>query len=63
MCIRDRHHDHIVCIDCGRVTEFVDTTIERRQIRIAKEHGFRLADHSLVMHGHCERKGCEHRKR
>ena len=45
------HHDHIVCIDCGKVTEFVDSTIERRQIRIAKEHGFRLADHSLVLHG------------
>ena len=45
------HHDHIVCIDCGRVTEFVDNTIERRQIKIAKEHGFRLADHSLVLHG------------
>jgi len=55
------HHDHIVCIDCGRVTEFVDSTIERRQITIAKKHGFRLADHSLVMHGHCERKDCEHR--
>ena len=57
------HHDHIVCVDCGRVTEFVDDTIERRQIRIAKEHGFRLSDHSLVLHGRCERKQCEHRKR
>ena len=56
------HHDHIVCIDCGRVTEFVDSTIERRQITIAKKHGFRLADHSLVMHGHCDRKDCEHRE-
>ena len=58
-----KHHDHIVCVDCGKVTEFVDGTIERRQIRIAKEHGFRLADHSLVLHGQCERKDCEHRKR
>ena len=57
------HHDHIVCVDCGRVTEFVDNTIERRQIRIAKEHGFRLSDHSLVLHGRCERRHCEHRKR
>ncbi|MCY4221293.1 MAG: ferric iron uptake transcriptional regulator [Thiotrichales bacterium] len=56
------HHDHIVCIDCGKVTEFVDNTIERRQITIAKRHGFRLADHSLVMHGHCDRKDCEHRE-
>ena len=57
------HHDHIVCMDCGKVTEFVDSTIERRQIKIAKGHGFRLTDHSLVLHGQCERKDCEHRKR
>ena len=57
------HHDHIVCVHCGKVTEFVDDVIERRQIRIAKERGFRLADHSLVLHGHCERKDCAHRRR
>ena len=57
------HHDHIVCIDCGKVIEFIDNTIERRQIKIAKEHGYRLADHSLVLHAHCERKRCAHRKR
>ena len=57
------HHDHILCIDCGKVTEFVDATIERRQVMIAKRHGFTLADHSLVLHGRCERKNCAHRKR
>ena len=57
------HHDHILCLDCGKVTEFVDSTIERRQIRIATQHGFRLADHSLVLHGRCEQKDCAHRKR
>ena len=57
------HHDHILCLDCGKVTEFVDSTIERRQVKIAKQHGFRLADHSLVLHGRCERKDCAHRKR
>ena len=57
------HHDHIVCMDCGRVTEFFDDTIERRQVEIATDHGFRLADHSLVLHGQCERENCEHRKR
>lgn len=56
------HHDHIVCIDCGKVTEFVDATIERRQVRIAKERGYRLSDHSLVLYGHCERQRCPHRK-
>lgn len=57
------HHDHILCIDCGKVTEFVDSIIERRQLKIAKQHGFNLADHSLVLHGRCERKDCAHRKR
>ena len=57
------HHDHILCLDCGKVTEFVDSTIERRQIRIATQHGFRLADHSLVLHGRCEQPDCAHRKR
>ena len=57
------HHDHIVCMECGKVTEFVDSTIERRQIKIAKQHGFRLTDHSLVLHGQCERKDCKHRER
>ena len=57
------HHDHILCLDCGMVTEFVDATIERRQITIAKKHGFRLDDHSLVLHGRCERKDCSRRKR
>ena len=57
------HHDHILCLDCGKVTEFVDSTIERRQIKIATQHGFRLADHSLVLHGRCEQPDCAHRKR
>ena len=52
------HHDHIVCSDCGAVIEFIDETIERRQTQIAKAHGFDLADHSLVLHGHCRRSEC-----
>lgn len=57
------HHDHILCLDCGKVTEFVDDTIERRQVKIAKQHGFRLADHSLVLHGRCDQRDCPRRKR
>ena len=57
------HHDHILCLDCGKVTEFVDDTIERRQVKIAKQHGFRLADHSLVLHGRCDQKDCPRRQR
>ena len=55
------HHDHIVCADCGEVIEFIDETIERRQTQIAKQHGFELTDHSLVLHGHCRRSECPKR--
>lgn len=52
------HHDHIVCIDCGRVEEFVDSGIEERQERIASERGYEISDHALVIYGHCRRPGC-----
>jgi Fur family transcriptional regulator, ferric uptake regulator len=52
------HHDHIVCLDCGRVEEFVDNGIEERQQRIARELGYEIADHALVIYGHCRRPGC-----
>lgn len=55
------HHDHIVCADCGSVVEFIDETIERRQTRIADEHGFEISDHSLVLYGHCRRPHCPNR--
>ena len=48
------HHDHILCVKCGRVEEFVDETIEQRQQAIAKEHGFTITDHSLTIYGVCE---------
>lgn len=47
------HHDHLVCLDCGKVEEFYDAEIERRQTEIAKEHGFEIADHSLALYGRC----------
>jgi Fur family ferric uptake transcriptional regulator len=55
------HHDHIVCVDCGAVTEFVDATIERRQHKIADDHDFDIADHSMVIYGHCRRTKCPNR--
>jgi Fur family transcriptional regulator, ferric uptake regulator len=55
------HHDHIVCVDCGSVVEFVDATIERRQTSIAQEHGFDITDHSMVIYGHCSKKRCPNR--
>jgi len=57
---RGDHHDHMVCTQCGRIIEFVDATIEKRQEAITKEHGFRLSDHSLVMYVECMTANCEH---
>lgn len=50
---RGGHHDHLVCVRCGRVVEFLEETIEERQRAIAREHGFSLEDHSLVIYGVC----------
>lgn len=56
------HHDHIVCVDCGKVVEFVDPVIEQRQVQIASEHGFKIADHSMILQGSCQDKNCPNRK-
>lgn len=56
------HHDHIVCLDCGRVEEFMDASIEDRQTAVARKLGFNIKDHSLILYGHCERTNCPHRK-
>ena len=56
------HHDHLVCLTCGRVEEFVDEEIERRQKRIAKERGFVIQGHSLCLYAECIRKDCDHRQ-
>jgi Fur family ferric uptake transcriptional regulator len=48
------HHDHLVCMECGRVFEFYDAAIEERQRRIAEKAGFVLDDHSLHLYGVCE---------
>lgn len=52
------HHDHLVCVKCGKVEEFVDDVIEQRQEEIAKRAGFNMTDHSLNIYGICEK--CEH---
>lgn len=48
------HHDHLVCIKCEKVIEFVDPVIEERQIAIAQNEKFRITDHSLYLYGVCE---------
>ena len=47
----DDHHDHMVCLQTGKIVEFYDEVIEQRQKEIAKEHGFEITDHSLVLYG------------
>jgi Fur family ferric uptake transcriptional regulator len=56
-----RHHDHLVCLQCGYVEEFYDPEIEKRQHKIAKERGFGLQDHALALYGNCTRVGCPRR--
>ena len=57
-----RHHDHLVCLQCGRVEEFYDAEIEKRQHKIAKDRGFELQEHALALYGNCVKPGCEHRR-
>ena len=56
-----QHHDHLVCLSCGRVEEFFDPEIEKRQHAIAAERGFDLQDHSLALYGRCNRPECQRR--
>ncbi len=57
------HHDHLVCLDCGRVEEFFDEEIERRQQAIAADRGFKLSEHALALYGNCTKQECPHRGR
>lgn len=50
---RGDHHDHIVCVKCGRVEEFVDDVIETQQSKVAQRLGFKMTDHSLNIYGVC----------
>jgi len=55
------HHDHLVCLQCGRVEEFYDAEIERRQSTVANERGFELHGHSLALYADCIKADCPHR--
>ena len=57
------HHDHIVCMKCGHIEEFLDEVIEEHQRTIAKKRGFDIQDHSLVIYGKCTRRNCPHDRR
>ena len=56
-----QHHDHLVCLDCGRVEEFFDPEIERRQHAIAEQRGFVLQEHALSLYANCSKTDCPHR--
>ena len=58
-----QHHDHMVCLDCGRVEEFYDPEIEARQQAVAQAKGFEIADHALSLYAHCTKKDCANRPR
>ena len=59
---RGDHHDHVVCVDCGKVEEFSDPEIESLQSAAADRLGFTVADHALIIYGHCRRPGCPNKK-
>lgn len=56
-----QHHDHLVCLDRGRVEEFFDPEIERLQQQVALQRGFALQEHALSLYAHCTKIDCEHR--
>ena len=56
-----KHHDHLVCVDCGRVEEFFDAEIENRQRSIAVDRGFELQDHALALYATCTKTNCEYK--
>lgn len=55
------HHDHLVCIKCGKIIEFVDEIIERQQCTIAQQHHFEITEHYLYIYGICPQ--CQRQKR
>ena len=57
------HHDHLVCLQCGRVEEFYDADIEKRQTKVAEQRGFRIHDHSLHIYADCTKVNCPHKGR
>ena len=53
-----KHHDHIVCLQCGYITEFVDDEIEKKQKLIAENNGFNIIEHALYIYADCTKKPC-----
>jgi Fur family transcriptional regulator, ferric uptake regulator len=56
------HHDHLVCLQCGRVEEFFDNEIEKRQTKVARDRGFEISEHALYLYAECVKPACPYRK-
>jgi len=59
---KGRHHDHLVCMQCGKVEEFFDAEIERRQTEIATERGFVVSEHAMYLYADCVNPDCPNKK-
>jgi Fur family ferric uptake transcriptional regulator len=57
------HHDHLICLDCGRVEEFYDAEIEALQDKIARRQGFEVAEHTMSLYAHCRKSKCPHKSK
>lgn len=49
-----KHHDHLICVKCNKIIEFLDIQIEKKQEKIAKENGFKLINHTMYLYGICK---------
>ena len=54
------HHDHLICLRCGKIIEFKEEAIESLQERIARRHGFKIFHHRMELYGYCDQ--CAHKK-
>lgn len=57
-----KHHDHLVCLQCGKVEEFYDAEIEKRQNKIARDRGFQVHEHALYLYADCIKPNCPNKK-
>jgi Fur family ferric uptake transcriptional regulator len=57
------HHDHLICLQCGKVEEFYDAAIEKRQLKIAEERGFKVVEHALYLYADCLKTNCPNKRR
>ncbi|MBX2814032.1 MAG: transcriptional repressor [Myxococcales bacterium] len=53
------HHDHIICLDCGKIVEFYNDRLEQLQEKIATSHGFTLENHRMELYGTCDQENCD----